>query len=50
MANSVELDQTAPVEQSDLNLHHLFRYVCLNALIFMPYTGSIKAISGNVVK
>ena len=28
MANSVDLDQTAPREQSDLGLHCLPRHIC----------------------
>ena len=30
MANSVDPDQTAPLEQSDQNLHCLFRHICPN--------------------
>ena len=31
-ANSVDADQTAPLEQSHLCLHCLLKYVCLNNL------------------
>ena len=37
MANRVDADQTAPKEQSDQNLHCLFRHVCPNILIFLRY-------------
>ena len=36
MANSVDSDQTAPLEQSDQNLHSLFRHICLY-LEFLRY-------------
>ena len=32
MANSVDPDQTAPLEQSDQNLHCLLRHTCPNIL------------------
>ena len=34
MANNVDPDQTAPREQSDLDLHCLFRPVCFHYCIF----------------
>ena len=34
MANSVDPDQTAPLEQSDQNLHCLLRHTCPNILNF----------------
>ena len=38
MANKVDPDQTAPLEQSDLGLHCLPRPVCPKILVFFePY-------------
>ena len=34
MANSIDPDQTAPQEQSDQNLHCLFRNICPNIYNF----------------
>ena len=34
MANSVDPDQTASLEQSDLGLHYLFRPMCPNICNF----------------
>ena len=35
MANSVDSDQTAHTEQSDQNLHSLFRHICPIFRMFM---------------
>ena len=37
MANSVDPDQTAPEEQSDLGLHCLPRHICPKTLRYMAW-------------
>ena len=42
MANRVDQDQTAPIEQSDLGLHCLLRLVYSNYLGSLRYNGTYQ--------